>query len=55
MPKPEGEINADMIAFTIMEFIDQNFPEVWMTAPKPARVGIRNMIVRAIKTEEGKL
>jgi hypothetical protein len=54
VPKPEGAIDADMVAFTIMEFIDQNFPEVWAAAPRPARVTIRNRIVRAVMAEDSK-
>lgn len=33
VPKPQGTIDADMVAFTVMEHIDANFPAIWNAAP----------------------
>lgn len=54
VPKPPNNINADMVAFTVMEFIDQMYPDIWSAVPKMARVNIRNTIVRAVCAEEAK-
>ena len=55
VPKPDGAIDADMVAFTVMEYIDTNFPTMWLAQPQTARVSIRNTIVRAVRNEEKKL
>ncbi|MGJ7484308.1 hypothetical protein ACSFA2_03565 [Variovorax sp. LT2P21] len=52
MPKPTSTIDADLVAFTIMEFIDKNFPTVWRVLPTTARVQIRNAIVSAVRMQE---
>lgn len=52
VPKPTSPIDADMVAFTIMEFIDKNFPAVWRVVPPAARVQIRNAIVSAVRSQE---
>ncbi|OUM01786.1 hypothetical protein [Variovorax sp. JS1663] len=49
VPKPEGTIDADMVAFTVMEYIDQTYPVLWEGLPKIARVNVRNTIVRAVQ------
>ncbi|MGJ7490197.1 hypothetical protein [Variovorax sp. ZT4R33] len=52
VPTPTSTIDADMVAFTIMEFIDKNFPAIWRVLPTTARVQIRNAIVSAVRTQE---
>lgn len=52
VPKPTSAIDADLVAFTIMEFIDKNFPAIWRVLPATARVQIRNAIVSAVRTQE---
>ena len=52
VPKPEGMIDADMVAYTAMEDIDANCPAVWVRAPVDARAKIRNAIVRAVRAQE---
>ncbi|VTU37165.1 hypothetical protein [Variovorax sp. PBL-E5] len=54
VPKPNGVIDADMVAFTVMEHIDTMYPAMWLAVPKAARVSIRNTIVRAVMAEAGK-
>ena len=54
VPKPSGAIDADMVAFTVMEFIDQQYPKFWDGHPKAARVNVRNSIVRAVRSQEVK-
>lgn len=54
VPKPAEKIDADLVAFTVMEFIDEQYPSMWAAAPKSARVHIRNTIVRAVCAEEMK-
>ena len=51
VPKPQGTINADLVAFTVMEHIDTNFSAMWNAAPLGARGSIRNAIVRAVLAE----
>jgi len=52
VPKPASTIDADLVAFTIMEFIDKNFPATWLVLPTTARVQIRRAIVSAVRTQE---
>lgn len=52
VPPPTSTIDADLVAFTIMEFIDKNFPAIWCVLPTAARVQIRNAIVSAVRTQE---
>jgi hypothetical protein len=52
VPKPTSTIDADMVAFTVMEFFDKNFPAMWRVLPATARVQIRNAIVSAVRTQE---
>jgi hypothetical protein len=54
VPKPAGTIDADMVAFTVMEYIDQKDPTFWEPHPKGARVDLRNAIVRAVSAADGK-
>jgi len=54
VPKPDGAIDADMIAYTVMEHIDTMYPAMWLAVPKSARVSVRNTIVRAVRLEERK-
>ena len=54
VPKPQGTIDADMVAFTVMEHIDTEHPTIWETLPRTARVGLRNAIVRAVMAEDAK-
>ncbi|MNL23879.1 hypothetical protein D3C87_1452880 [compost metagenome] len=54
VPTPPGSIDADMVAFTVMEHIDTMYPGMWLAVPKSARVSVRNTIIRAIKLEETK-
>ena len=51
VPKPQGTIDADMVAFTVMEHIDLTFPAVWQVIPVGARANIRNAIVHAVEAE----
>jgi hypothetical protein len=53
VPKPTSTIDADLVAFTIMEFFDKNFPAIWRVLPPTARVQIRNAIVSAVRMQEG--
>lgn len=48
VPKPEGGIDADAVAFTVMDHIDTMYPAMWLAVPKTARVSVRNTIVRAV-------
>lgn len=52
VPKPASTIDADLVAFSIMEFFDKNFPAMWRVLPATARVQIRNAIVSAVRTQE---
>ncbi|MFH0128777.1 hypothetical protein ACGLHS_01115 [Variovorax sp. VaC1] len=47
-------IDADMVAFTVMEHIDTEHPTLWETLFRTARVSLRNAIVRAVMTEDAK-
>jgi hypothetical protein len=47
-------IDADMVAYTVMEHIDTEHPTLWETLPRTARVGLRNAIVRAVMAEDAK-
>ena len=49
--KPAAKIDADLVAFTVMEHIDATFPAVWQVVPVGARANIRNAIVHAIEAE----
>jgi hypothetical protein len=53
-PRPDCTIDADMVAFTIMDWIDREYPTFWEAHPKIARVSVRNTIVRAVMAEAGK-
>lgn len=53
VPKTASTIDADLVAFAIMEFIDTSFPAMWRVLPTTARVQIRNAIVSAVRTQEG--
>ena len=52
--KPQGTIDADLVAFDVMEYIDAKHPTLWETLPRTARVGLRNAIVRAVMAEDAK-
>ncbi len=52
VPKPASTIDADLVAFTVMEFFDKNFPAMWCALPKTARVQVRNAIVTAVRAQE---
>lgn len=52
--KPAVKIDADMVAYTVMEHIDTEHPTLWETLPRTARVGLRNAIVRAVMAEDAK-
>lgn len=52
--KSKGAINADMVAFTVMDQIDASYPGLWQALPMAARGIIRGMIVRAVTTEDAK-
>ncbi len=54
VPKPQGAIDADLVAFDVMEYIDTEHPTLWETLPRTARVGLRNAIVRAVMAEDAK-
>lgn len=41
-------VDSDLVAFTVMEHIDQTFPTIWEPLPITARANIRNAIVRAV-------
>lgn len=47
-------IDADAVAFTVMDHIDTMYPAMWLSVPKTARVSVRNTIVRAVRAEEMK-
>ena len=49
--KPAIKIDADMVAYTVMEHIDANFPAIWSAAPVSARASIRNAVVKAVVAE----
>ncbi|UVH54713.1 hypothetical protein NWF24_17860 [Variovorax paradoxus] len=49
--KPAAKIDADLVAFTVMEHIDASFPAMWSAAPVGARASIRNAIVQAVVVE----
>ncbi len=53
-PPRAGGIDADMVAFKVMDHIDTMYPEIWENVPKIARVSIRNTIVRSVMTEDAK-
>jgi hypothetical protein len=46
--KPKAKIDADLVAFAVMEHIDASFPAMWSAAPVGARASIRNAIVQAV-------
>jgi hypothetical protein len=54
VPKPEGAIDADAVAFAVMDHIDTMYPAMWLNVPKTARVSVRNVIVRTVMLEAGK-
>lgn len=54
VPKPDNAIDADMVAFLVMDHIDTMYPAMWLAVPKNARVSVRNTIVRAVRTEDMK-
>ena len=47
-----SHIDADMVAFNVMEFIDSEFPEMWLHAPALARMRLRNRIGKAVHEQE---
>ncbi|RUR68654.1 hypothetical protein EJP67_16450 [Variovorax guangxiensis] len=49
--KPVAKIDADLVAFAVMEHIDANFPDIWNAAPVSARASIRNAVVKAVVAE----
>lgn len=49
--KSTAKIDADLVAFSVMEHIDTNFPAMWQAAPVQARASIRNAVVRAVVAE----
>lgn len=51
VPKPTGAIDADLVAFNVMEHVDTNFPSMWQPAPVEARSSIRNTVLRAVVAE----
>lgn len=51
VPKPAAKIDADLVAFSVMEYIDANFAAMWSAAPVGARASIRNAVVRAVVAE----
>ena len=53
VPTHRSPIDADLVAFNVMEFIDSEFPEMWLHAPALARMRLRNMIVKAVHEQEG--
>lgn len=55
VPKLTTKIDADMVAFTVMEHIDVTFPAVWQVVPVGARANIRNAIVRAVEAEAARM
>lgn len=52
VPAHRNPIDADMVAFNVMEFIDSEFPEMWLHAPALARMRLRNKIVKAVHEQE---
>jgi hypothetical protein len=56
VPNPTSKtmIDADLVAFEVMEFIDQQYPKFWEGQPKTARVNVRTSIVRAVRSQEVK-
>lgn len=54
VPRPAAKIDADLVAFAVMEHIDMEHPTFWETLPRTARVGLRNAIVRAVLAEDAK-
>jgi hypothetical protein len=54
VPKQEGAIDADAVAYIVMEHIDTMYPAMWLNVPKTARVSVRNTIVQAVMVEAGR-
>jgi hypothetical protein len=54
VPRLRGTINADLVAFTVMDQIDATYPGLWQALPIAARGIIRGMIVRAVTAEDAK-
>lgn len=54
VPPPRGRIDADMVAFNVMEFIDSEFPEMLRNATLIARARLRNKIISAVCEQERK-
>ena len=52
VPTHRNPIDADLVAFNVMEFIDSEFPEMWLHAPALARMRLRNRIVKAVHEQE---
>ncbi len=50
--KPQGTIDADLVAFDVMEYIDTHFAAMWQAVPVGARASIRNAIVRAVGAQD---
>ena len=53
--RPTAKIDADMVAYTVMEYVDVTFPAVWQAVPVGARASIRNAIVRAVEAEAARM
>jgi len=49
--KPAVKIDADMVAYNVMEHIDAHFPAIWSACPVSARASIRNAVVKAVVAE----
>lgn len=54
VPKPTGGIDADMVAFTVMDHLDTYHPEMWAGSTIQTRVSVRNAIIRAVLAEDAK-
>lgn len=52
VPPPTSTIDADLVAFTIMEFIDKNFPAMFSGSTIKTRVSLRNAIVQAVLAKD---
>lgn len=50
--KPAATIDADLVAFEVMEHIDTHFAAMWQAVPVGARASIRNAIIRAVGAQE---
>lgn len=55
VPTYRNPIDADLVAFNVMEFIDSEFPEMFLHASLLNRAKLRNRIVSAIQEQERKV